>query len=141
MLFRSAILNAKLPHLERWTRERRRLAAEYDRKLAGVGDLVRPPVAPGRDHVFHLYVVRTARRDALRAHLETRGIQTQINYPAALPFLPAYQRFGHQPADFPVAYAHQSQVLSLPLFPEMTAGQLDQVVDAIQAFFGGRVAR
>ncbi len=137
----AAILNAKLPHLERWTRERRRLAAEYDRKLAGVGDLVRPPVAPGRDHVFHLYVVRTARRDALRAHLETRGIQTQINYPAALPFLPAYQRFGHQPADFPVAYAHQSQVLSLPLFPEMTAGQLDQVVDAIQAFFGGRVAR
>jgi dTDP-4-amino-4,6-dideoxygalactose transaminase len=132
----AAILNAKLPHLERWTRARQALARGYDRRLAGVGDLVLPAVAPGRDHVYHLYVIRTARRDALRAHLEAKGIQTQINYPVVLPFLPAYRRLGHVPADFPRAHAHQSAVLSLPLFPEMTATQLEAVVGAIREFFG-----
>ena len=131
----AAVLNVKLPHLAEWTRARQRLAVEYDRRLAGIGDLVLPRVAAGRSHVYHIYAVRTARRDALRSHLAARGVQTQVNYPTALPFLPAYARLGHTPADFPQAHAHQSQVLSLPLYPEITPNQVDALMAGIQEFF------
>src|SRR5437773_7826437 len=86
----AAILNAKIPHLPAWTEARRRVASNYDRLLAGVGDIETPKVAPDRDHVYHLYVIRTARRDALKAHLEAAGVATVLNYPKALPFYPAY---------------------------------------------------
>lgn len=131
----AAVLNVKLPHLARWTQTRRELAAAYRQRLAGVGDLVLPAVAEGRDHVYHIYAVRTAHRDALKAHLAAQGIQTQLNYPTALPFLPAYARLGHVPADFPCAHAHQSQLLSLPLYPEIERAQVDFLVDQIKAFF------
>lgn len=130
-----AVLRLKLPHLRAWTEARRRIAAQYDQSLAGVGDIVTPAIAPGRDHVYHLYVVRTARRDALRKHLSVHGIDTVLNYPKALPFYPAYSYLRHQPTDFPVAYAHQSQILSLPIFPEMTDAQVAHVVAAIRGFF------
>lgn len=132
----AAILNVKLPHLERWTRQRQALAERYGQLLAGVGDLVLPAVAPNREHVYHIYAVRTAQRDALRDHLTARGVQTQVNYPVALPFLPAYRRFGHRPADFPQAHRDQGQTLSLPLFPEITAVQIDILVTEIRSFFG-----
>lgn len=131
----AAILNVKLPYLAAWTLARQALARDYDARLAGVGDLVLPAVAEGREHVYHIYAVRTRHRDALRAHLSARGIQSQLNYPVALPFLPAYRRFGHTPANFPVAHAHQSQVLSLPLYPEITPAQTDYLVTEIKAFF------
>lgn len=134
----AAILNVKLPHLERWTQARQELARDYDRRLAGVGDLVLPAIAPDRDHVYHIYAVRTRHRDALRAHLAARSIQTQVNYPTALPFVPAYRRLGHQPADFPRAHAHQSQLLSLPLYPEIAPAQVDFLMEQIAAFFAER---
>ncbi len=132
----AAILNAKLPHLESWTRRRQALAARYGALLAGVGDLVLPSVAPDREHVYHIYAVRTTRRDALRDHLAANGVQTQINYPVALPFLPAYRRLGHRPTDFPNAYRDQAQVLSLPLFPEITDTQVEIMAAEIRSFFG-----
>ncbi len=131
----AAILNVKLGHLETWTKARQTLARDYDRRLAGVGDLVTPPVGSDRDHVYHIYAVRTRHRDALRAHLAAQNVQTQLNYPVALPFLPAYRRLGHQPADFPHAHAHQSQLLSLPLYPEITPAQVDFLMEQISAFF------
>ncbi len=131
----AALLNVKLPHLERWTQVRQALAQDYDRRLAGLGDLVLPAVAANREHVYHIYAVRTAQRDALRQHLAAQNVQTQINYPVALPFLPAYRRLGHQAADYPRAHAHQSQVLSLPLYPEITTAQVDFLVDQIRNFF------
>jgi dTDP-4-amino-4,6-dideoxygalactose transaminase len=131
----AAVLNVKLPHLERWTHARQALARDYDRELAGVGDLVLPTIAPDRDHVYHIYAVRTRHRDALRAHLTAQNIQTQINYPTALPFLPAYRRLGHTPADFPQAHAHQSQLLSLPLYPEIATTQIDFLMEQIKTFF------
>jgi dTDP-4-amino-4,6-dideoxygalactose transaminase len=131
-----AVLRVKLPHLRRWTEARRRIAATYDAQLAGVGDLITPKIAPGRDHVYHLYVVRTERRDALRAHLAAQGIDTVLNYPKALPFYPAYAHLGHSPADFPVAHGHQSRILSLPIFPEMSDEQVRHVVASVRAFFG-----
>jgi len=130
-----AILGAKLPHLRAWTEARRRVAARYDELLTGVGDLVLPKIAPGRDHVYHLYVIRTAKRDALRKHLSEAGISTSLNYPKALPYYPAYAYLGHQPSDFPNAYANQSRILSLPIYPEMTADALAAVADAITTVF------
>src|SRR5262249_27972606 len=131
----AAILAAKLPHLTAWIQARQRLASEYDRLLAGIGDIEIPTVAPGREHVYHVYVIRTGQRDALRAHLAEAGIATQIHYPKALPFYPAYARFGHGPEDFPVAYRNQSRILSLPFYPEMSPEMVEYVVDQIQGFF------
>ena len=77
-------------------------------------------MAPDRSHAYHLYVIRTDERDALREHLKKQGIATVLNYPKALPFYPAYAYLNHRPEDFPIAYANQSQILSLPMFPELT---------------------
>lgn len=130
----AAVLSVKLPHLAAWTRRRQEIAAEYDRRLKDIPGVTVPRVAAGREHVYHLYVIRHEQRDALAAHLAARGIQTAINYPHALPFVPAYARLEHTPADFPNAYRNQSRILSLPIFPEMTAGQLQSVVDAVGSF-------
>lgn len=130
----AAVLSVKLPHLRRWTVRRQEIAAEYGRLLAGAPGVTVPTVATGRDHVWHLYVIQHERRDALARHLAEQGVQTVINYPVALPFLPAYERFGARPEDFPTAHRHQSRILSLPIFPEMTAHQIETVADAIRAF-------
>lgn len=134
----AAILSVKLKHLPAWTERRREVAAEYRRLLAGVEGLELPVVANGREHVWHLFVVQHEQRDALARHLNANGVQTVINYPVALPFLPAYRRYEHQPGDFPVAHRHQSRILSLPMFPEITSEQLSAVADAIRAFAKGQ---
>jgi dTDP-4-amino-4,6-dideoxygalactose transaminase len=133
----AAILGVKLKHLPGWTAARHAIAAAYDARLGDIDGLTLPAIAEGRSHVYHLYVVRHENRDALARHLQTRGIQTAINYPVALPFLPAYARLGHQPGDFPVAHRNQSQILSLPLYPEMSAEQIGRVADAVEAFCRG----
>jgi len=131
----AAILNVKLPHLAAWTAARRRIAARYDELLRGVGDIVTPAVGAKRDHVYHLYVIRTERREALRARLTAAGISTVLNYPKALPFVPAYAYLGHVPGDFPVAHANQSRILSLPIYPEMTDEMIEFVCSNIAAEF------
>jgi dTDP-4-amino-4,6-dideoxygalactose transaminase len=130
----AAILSVKLAHLTDWTNARRALAAGYDTELAAIPGVGLPRVRDNFQHVYHLYVIRHARRDALAAWLRERGIATVINYPVALPFLPAYARFGARPEDFPNAYAAQSEILSLPIFAEMTALQQKAVVAAIAKF-------
>jgi len=132
----AAILSVKLPHLPAWTAARQRIAARYDVMLAGTPDLVLPKVAEGREHVYHLYAIRHPRRDALKAHLADKGIETVVNYPVALPFLPAYARLNARPEQFPNAFADQSRVLSLPIFPEMTQAQQDSVVSCVREFCG-----
>src|SRR5450432_3300995 len=82
----AAILNVKLPHLAKWTEARRKVAARYNELLTGVGDVICPKVAPDRDHVYHLYVIRTEKRDALKKYLAAAEIGTVLNYPKALPF-------------------------------------------------------
>lgn len=129
----AAILSVKLPHLEAWTSARRRVAARYDRMLMDLGWLTTPLVAEDRTHVYHLYVIRSGHRDRLREHLTSRGIGTMLNYPRALPFYPAYARLGHAPADFPSALAAQGEILSLPIFPEMSDQEIDYVCDAIRS--------
>jgi dTDP-4-amino-4,6-dideoxygalactose transaminase len=129
----AAVLNVKLPHLPAWTEARQRVAAKYDELLQGADDIRTPQVAPDRDHVYHLYVIRTEKRDALRKHLTDAGVATVLNYPKALPLYPAYAYLGHSPKNFPVAYANQSQILSLPIYPEITEEMIAYVVAQINA--------
>jgi dTDP-4-amino-4,6-dideoxygalactose transaminase len=132
----AAILNVKLPHLMTWTEARQRVASRYDQLLRGTGDVLTPVIGANRDHVYHLYVIRTERRDALKKHLAEAGIATVLNYPKALPFYPAYSYLKHTPKDFPMAYANQSRILSLPIYPEITDEMLSYVVEMIKIFFG-----
>ena len=131
----AAILNAKLPHLPAWTAARRRVATCYNELLEDVGDVIPPSVKPDRDHVYHLYVVRSENRDALREHLSQAGISTVLNYPKALPFYPAYAYLGHVPKDFPAAYFNQARILSLPIYPEMSEQATTHVADTIEQFW------
>ncbi len=131
----AAVLMAKLPHLSSWTESRRRMALRYDSMLAGLGGVMTPKTGTGREHVYHLYMIRVSKRDALRSHLADRGVATVINYPRALPYYPAYSYMGHRPEDFPVAHGDQSHILSLPLFPEMSEEQMEYVAGSVGAFF------
>lgn len=130
----AAILNVKLRHIHQWTAARQALARRYDELLAGIPGISTPARRNDGEHVYHLYVIRSDRRDALRAHLHEQGIPTVINYPKALPFYPAYAHLGHTPSDFPVAYRHQNEILSIPLYPEMTGEQQASVADRIRGF-------
>jgi dTDP-4-amino-4,6-dideoxygalactose transaminase len=131
----AAVLKVKLLHLPAWTEARRRVANRYNALLRGVGDLVTPKVAPARDHVYHLYVIRTAKRDALKKYLAEAGIATVLNYPKALPFYPAYAYLGHDAKDFPVAHGNQSRILSLPIYPEVLEDMISFVRAKISEFF------
>lgn len=133
----AAVLNVKLPHLAAWTEARRQLAHRYTAALAGVAGLAVPSERTGGEHVYHLYSILTEQRDALRAALNAAGIGTVVNYPVPLPLLPAYKRFGHSAADFPVAVSQTSRVLCLPIFPEMGEERLDHVVAMVKAHFAG----
>lgn len=136
----AAVLSVKLPHLRGWTARRQEIAARYGELLSAVPGVVVPWVAPGNEHVYHLYVIQHEERDALAAYLARQGIQTVVNYPVALPFLPAYSRFACQPASFPNAYRAQSRILSLPIFPEMSDAQIQLVMRAVRAFAAGERA-
>lgn len=130
----AAILSAKLPHLIAWTEARQRAAARYDAGLKQIESVIVPQVAAGRSHVYHLYTIRHSRRDALAAYLNARSVQTAINYPAVLPLLEAYKRFGHRAEQFPNAYRDQNTILSLPIFAEITDQQLDTVLGLVHDF-------
>ncbi len=111
------------------------VAACYNELLEDVGDVITPTVKSDRDHVYHLYVIRTENRDALREHLSEAGISTILNYPKALPFYPAYAYLGHVPKNFPAAYFNQSRVLSLPIYPEMPEEAITHVANVISHFW------
>ncbi len=133
----AAILSVKLRHLDQWTAARQSRAAVYDRLLQGVGDIITPAVRSGGSHVYHLYVIRTKHRDSLRDWLGARSIPTVINYPRPLPLYQAYDYLGHTAADFPVAVSHADEILSLPIYPELSDSEIGTVVTAIRAFFSG----
>ena len=127
----AAILSVKLKHLPTWTARRQEIAADYGRLLERVEGLSLPKVGAGREHVYHLYVVMLDCRNEMAIHLASKGIQTVVNYPTALPFLPAYQRFSHRAEEFPAAHNNQGRILSLPIFPEMVDQQILHVADVI----------
>ena len=128
----AAILRVKLGHLEEWIDGRRRAADLYRQKLSGL-PLVLPPEAEGRKHVYHLFVLLSPERDRLREELGKKGIATGLHYPIPLHLLDAYQRLGLKEGAFPVAEKVAFQGLSLPMYPELTEEQIDQVADALKA--------
>lgn len=123
----AAILSVKLRHLDTWTSERQAHAAAYDLALAGSS--LRLPIRPeGRSSVHHLYVVEHDNRDALREKLTSKGIQTAIHYPHALPTMPCYAEWNARATtEFPVATAMADRIVSLPMFPELTQAERDHV--------------
>jgi dTDP-4-amino-4,6-dideoxygalactose transaminase len=133
----AAVLAIKLTTLAEGNEARRALAASYNEKLAGIGDLVLTQESAHRRSVFHLYVVRTKRRDALLAYLNDRGIGATIHYPVALHLQPAYASLGHKRGEFPQAEAWADECLSLPIYPELTIDQQDRIVAEITSFFTG----
>jgi len=130
----AAILRVKLPHLEAWNDARRRHARAYTSGLTGLASVATPPVGDERAHVFHLYVIRLARRDELQAFLRARGIQTGIHYPIPIHRQPAYAELADAGGGLPVTERLAGEVLSLPMFPELTAGQIARVTEAISEF-------
>lgn len=127
-----AVLGVKLGYLEAWTEARRRNAAEYTRQLAGTSAIAPVERADCR-HVYHLYPVRLRQRDAWRAALGEAGVQTGVHYPIPVHLQPAYTDLGYKAGDFPVAEAVSHEVLSLPIFPELTAAQIGTVAGLLKA--------
>ncbi len=128
----AALLRVKLRRLDVWNRQRQALALHYDELLAGSA-VTTPRVAPGNEHVYHLYVVRCQQRDALQAHLDQRGIATAIHYPVPVHQQPAYRRLA-PPAGLPETERAAAEILSLPMYPQMPQEHVEQVAACIAAF-------
>ena len=132
----AAVLSVKLPKLMGWTQQRQQVAQQYDQQLAGLGDLVLPAVAEGATHVYHLYVVRSAQRDALQQHLTEQGIGTLIHYPVPPHLQEAYAHMAIPAGTYPIAEELATTSLSLPMWPGMTEEQVTAVVKAVRSFYG-----
>jgi dTDP-4-amino-4,6-dideoxygalactose transaminase len=128
----AAVLNVKLRHLDGWSERRRINAYRYNEALKGTG-VVTPGEIDDVTAVYHLYVVRVpgGGRDALQQHLKASGVSAGIHYPVALPFLKAYDHLGHRPGEFPESVKACSEILSLPMFPELTDEQVRYVAATI----------
>jgi len=131
----AAILNVKLKYIDGWNRVRHQNALKYNERLSVIPRIQTPRIRENAFHIFHLYVIRTEKRDELAIFLKSKQIETGIHYPTALPFLQAYKYLNHEPSDFPVAYQYQGEILSLPMFPELNDVQIDYVVNSINEFF------
>ncbi|CAN5243233.1 DegT/DnrJ/EryC1/StrS family aminotransferase [soil metagenome] len=131
-----AILSAQLPYVHEWNDQRSQIAAKY---TDGLKDLVVTPVeVPGYKHVYHLYVIQTAYRDELQAYLLERGVQCLIHYPIPAHMQQAYQFLGYKAGSLPTTEHIVNRILSLPMFPEMTDDQVEQVIDGIKSFYKER---
>jgi dTDP-4-amino-4,6-dideoxygalactose transaminase len=129
------VLLRKLPRLTVWNEQRREVAATYSRELAGVGDLVLPARCEGSEPVWHLYVIRTESPEALARHLASRGVGSGRHYPEPVHLSEAFRSLGYARGDFPVTERLSATVLSLPMFPGMTAAESEAVVGAVKEYF------
>ena len=130
----AAVLRVKLRHLDRWNAERRDRAAAYTRALAGIPGLTLPAERAGFTSAWHLYTVRTPRRDALQKHLQDDGIATAVHYPRPIHLQPAMAPAGGRVGDLPVSEQSSREVLCLPLYPELTDAQVERVAAAVRGF-------
>lgn len=124
----AAILSVKLNYILDWTELRIQIAKCYHDKLSDQIDFELPFTHNLAKHVFHLYVIRSNKRDMLFDHLKSNGVGCGIHYPVALPFLKAYKHLNHVYKDFPIAFKYSNEILSLPIFPELSTEQLNRVV-------------
>jgi len=131
----AAILLVKLKKILDWTKERQKIAGLYTVNLKCIEQIQTPFVGIDNEHVWHLYVIKTDKRDELKDFLQSKSIQSIINYPLALPFLPAYKRFGFNVGDFPNAFSNQGKILSLPIYPELSEQSVFKVINEVENFF------
>jgi dTDP-4-amino-4,6-dideoxygalactose transaminase len=129
-----AILRVKLRHLESWTELRRMHAAHYRKLLAGSRQIELPAELPNRRHVYHVFAVRAWDRDALAARLKAAGVQTGLHYPIPVHLQRAHEDLGYRVGDFAHSEAAARQVLSLPIYPEMSPAHVEAVADAVEEF-------
>ena len=128
-----AVLNVKLPRLPEWTQTRRKTAHRYHELLSST-PLVLPREAPWAESVYHVYVVRHPKRDKLREHLLAKGVGTALHYPLPLHLQKCFSDLGHKTGDFPVSEQAGRECISLPIYPEMSAEQVDYVASMIREF-------
>ena len=128
----AAILLVKLKYIREWNQKRMEHAMKYNKLLSDIDGIVIPRIHPDAGHVFHLYVIRSRKREEVQKYLKDNGVSTGIHYPTPLPFLKAYAYLGHGPDDFPIAYRYQNEILSLPMYPELTAEIIDYTVGQIK---------
>jgi dTDP-4-amino-4,6-dideoxygalactose transaminase len=131
----AAVLLAKLPRLAGWNARRRELAARYDAAFAGHGAIRAPRTEPANEHTWHQYTIRADRRDALADHLKARGIGHKVYYPLALHLQPCFAHLGYRAGALPVTEAATAEVVSLPVYPELTPEQQDAVAAAVLDFY------
>ena len=131
----AAILSVKIKYLDQWNSQRAANAAIYNKELAGAGDIQTPPVAPKNNHVYHQYTIRTSRRDDLAKYLKSQGIPTMVYYPIPLHLQPALAHLGHKPGDLPESERVSTQVLSLPIYPELLLSDIDAIINGIKKFY------
>jgi len=129
----AVVLRAKLPHLAKWNQQRRAHAALYNQLLKG-SEAITPVEREGNSHIYHLYVLRVPRRDELQAFLKERGIFTGIHYPVPNHLQPAMASLGYKPGDFPVTEQVVSEIISLPMFAELTDEEIKEVAGAVKEF-------
>jgi dTDP-4-amino-4,6-dideoxygalactose transaminase len=130
----AAILSVKLPYIDTWNDRRFSNALLYNSYLKDVPLLTTPIIRPDSRHIFHVYCIRVEGRPELVNFLHDNGIDTSVHYPTALPFLPAYSGYHYEPGDFPVAFAYQSKILSLPMYPELSREQIIFISSKISEF-------
>ena len=128
----AAILSVKLPFIHKWNAKRLEYAKMYNSLLAGIDNIKTPKINPHVNHVFHLYVIRTKKREQLQKYLKENGVSTGIHYPMPLPFLKAYDYLRHKPEDFPVAFKYKDEILSLPIFPELVKKDIHYIMQLIK---------
>jgi dTDP-4-amino-4,6-dideoxygalactose transaminase len=131
----AAVLLAKLPHLEQWSRARAERARRYTEAFSGHADVCPPAVDPANEHIFHQYTIRVPRRNELQAHLKAQGIGNAIYYPLALHLQPCFAHLGYQRGRLPVTEGAMDTVISLPIYPELTREQQDAVIEAVLGFY------
>lgn len=131
----AAFLSIKLKYLNEWTKDRIEIAKRYDSALKGVGDIITPQIAPKASHVYHLYVIRTDKREKLQEHLASKGIATLIHYPVPPHLQKAYEELNIKKGELPISEELHRTVLSLPMFPGLTQQQQEKVIDGVKSFF------
>jgi dTDP-4-amino-4,6-dideoxygalactose transaminase len=125
-----AVLRVKLRHLETWTEARRTAASHYDELLSD-SDVLTPAAMPYARHVYHIYAIRSPQRGEWQQALQAKGIQTGIHYPIPVHLLPAYADLGYSKGDFPHSEQAADEVLSLPMFAEISRAQCQEVSEAV----------
>ena len=131
----AAILNVKLKKIISWTRNRIVNASYYKNQLRDIPEILLPKVRSNSKHSFHLYVVRVKDRDKLKEYLSKKGISTAIHYPKALPLLKAYDYLGYTKSEIPISSKNQNQILSLPIYPELSEDQMNYIASSIKDFY------